>query len=106
MNILLINPENHSRFRGLKRAVSFIRRKASLPPLGLLTVAGMGAGEWTMRVLGGSAPKLTKEDLVWADFAYMSGSAARHESAREIVARCEEAGVNVVAGGPLFFCRI
>ena len=46
MRILLVNPTTPDTFWGLKNAVKFIARKASLPPLGLLTVAAMLPREW------------------------------------------------------------
>ena len=46
--------------------------------------------------------KLTKKDLVWADCAFISGMVVQRESAREIIARCKEANLKVIAGGPLF----
>ncbi len=46
--------------------------------------------------------KLTGEDLAWADFAFVSGMTVQRDSAHQMIARCKEAGVKVVAGGPLF----
>ena len=45
---------------------------------------------------------LTEKDLAWADCAFISAMVVQRESARRIVARCKEAGLRVVAGGPLF----
>ena len=41
MNTLLIYPEFPDTFWSFRHALKFIRKKASLPPLGLLTVAAM-----------------------------------------------------------------
>ena len=41
MNILLIYPEFPDTFWSFKHALEFVRKKASLPPLDLLTVAAM-----------------------------------------------------------------
>jgi hypothetical protein len=41
MNILLIDPEFPDTFWSFKHALKFIRKKASLPPLGLMTVAAI-----------------------------------------------------------------
>ena len=45
---------------------------------------------------------LTEKDLAWADCAFISAMVVQRESARRIVGRCKEAGLRVVAGGPLF----
>jgi hypothetical protein len=48
MNILLIYPEFPDTFWSFKHALRFVRRKASSPPLGLLTVAAMLPPSWSM----------------------------------------------------------
>ncbi|NIO70754.1 MAG: DUF4070 domain-containing protein [Anaerolineales bacterium] len=102
MNVLLIYPEFPDTFWSFKHALKFIRKRASSPPLGLLTVAAMLPPEWTKRLIDVNVTKLTEKDLAWADYALISGMVVQRESARQIIARCKEAGVQVVAGGPLF----
>jgi radical SAM superfamily enzyme YgiQ (UPF0313 family) len=102
MNILLVYPEFPDTFWSFKHALRFVRRKSSSPPLGLLTVAAMLPPTWSKRLVDVNVTQLTSEDLAWADFAFVSGMAVQRESARQIIARCREAGVRVVAGGPLF----
>lgn len=102
MNVILIYPEFPDTFWSFKHALRFIRKKASSPPLGLLTVASMLPSEWTMRLVDLNVRKLTREDLAWADYAFVSAMTVQRQSAHEIITRCKEAGVRVVAGGPLF----
>jgi radical SAM superfamily enzyme YgiQ (UPF0313 family) len=102
MNVLLIYPEFPDTFWSFKHALKFIRKRASSPPLGLLTVAAMLPPEWEKRLVDVNVTMLTKEHLAWADYALISGMVVQGESARQIIARCKEAGVKVVAGGPLF----
>jgi radical SAM superfamily enzyme YgiQ (UPF0313 family) len=102
MNILLVYPEFPDTFWSFKHALRFVRRKASSPPLGLLTVAAMLPPSWSKRLVDLNVTKLAGEDLAWADFAFVSGMTVQRESARQIITRCKEAGVKVVAGGPLF----
>jgi radical SAM superfamily enzyme YgiQ (UPF0313 family) len=102
MNVLLIYPEFPDTFWSFKHALKFIRKKASSPPLGLLTVAAMLPPQWAKRLVDVNVTKLIRQDLAWADYALISGMVVQRESARQIVARCKEAGVKVVAGGPLF----
>lgn len=45
---------------------------------------------------------LETKDLQWADYVFLSAMAVQKASAREIISRCNEAGVRTVAGGPLF----
>jgi radical SAM superfamily enzyme YgiQ (UPF0313 family) len=102
MNVLLIYPEFPDTFWSFKHALKFIRKRASSPPLGLLTVAAMLPPEWTKRLIDVNVTKLTEKDLAWADYALISGMVVQRESARQITSRCKELGVKVVAGGPLF----
>ena len=102
MNILLIYPEFPDTFWSFKHALKFVRKKASLPPLGLLTVAAMLPPEWKKRLVDVNVTKLTARDLEWADYAFVSAMTVQRDSARQIISRCKEAGVKVVAGGPIF----
>jgi len=58
--------------------------------------------EWSVRLVDATVRKLTDKHLAWADYAFISGMVVQRESARRIIARCREAGVTTVAGGPLF----
>jgi radical SAM superfamily enzyme YgiQ (UPF0313 family) len=98
----LIYPEVPATFWSFKRALGFVGRKASSPPLGLLTVAAMLPPEWPVRLVDATVRKLTDKHLAWADYAFISGMIVQRESARRIITRCKQAGVRIVAGGPLF----
>ena len=102
MKILLIYPEFPDTFWSFKHALKFIHKKAASPPLGLLTVGAMLPEEWPKRLVDVNVTKLTEKDLAWADIAFISAMVAQRESARQTISRCKEAGLKVVAGGPLF----
>jgi radical SAM superfamily enzyme YgiQ (UPF0313 family) len=102
MNILLVYPEFPDTFWSFKHALKFIHKRASLPPLGLLTVAGMLPEQWPKRLIDVNVRGLTQKDLAWADCVFISGMVVQRDSARQIIARCKEQGLKVVAGGPLF----
>lgn len=102
MNILLIYPEFPDTFWSLKHALKFIRKEATYPPLGLLTVAAMLPAEWTKRLVDVNVTKLTEEDIAWADYAFIGSMIVQKASAHKIIKQCNDAGLKVVAGGPLF----
>ncbi|MCF6153380.1 MAG: DUF4070 domain-containing protein [Candidatus Kuenenia stuttgartiensis] len=102
MNILLIYPEFPNTFWSFKHALKFIRKKASFPPLGLLTVAAMLPQEWSKRLVDVNVKKLTDDDLTWADYVFISSMVVQRASAQDIIKRCKAVGAKVVAGGPLF----
>ena len=102
MRILLIYPDYPDTFWSFKHALKFIRRRAALPPVGLLTIGAMLPKDWTKKLVDLNVTKLTKKDLAWADCAFIGGMVVQKESARKVIARCKQAGLKIVAGGPLF----
>lgn len=102
MNVLLLYPKFPDTFWSFKHALKFIHKQASLPPLGLLTVAAMLPDTWTKRLVDVNVRDLRPKDLAWADVVFISGMIAQQESAQELIARCRAAGKTIVAGGPLF----
>ena len=102
MNILMIYPEFPDTFWSFKHALQFVRRKASSPPLGLLTIAAMLPAEWSKRLVDLNVSHLLQDDLEWADMAFISGMVVQRDSAVKMIQTCKEAGLTVVAGGPLF----
>jgi radical SAM superfamily enzyme YgiQ (UPF0313 family) len=102
MNILLLCPEFPDTFWSYKHALSFVGKKATFPPLGLLTVAALLPAAWNKRVVDLNVGKLRERDLLWADYAFIGGMVVQRDSAERLIARCKTAGLPVVAGGPLF----
>jgi len=102
MNILLVYPEFPDTFWSFKHALSFIHKKASNPPLGLLTVAAMLPAEWNKRLVDMNVKPLTTEDLDWCDYVFLSAMVVQRKSAHEVIARCKSKNIKMVAGGPLF----
>ncbi|MGB9082309.1 MAG: B12-binding domain-containing radical SAM protein [Desulfuromonadaceae bacterium] len=102
MKILLVYPHYPETFWSFRHALKFIGRKASFPPLGLLTVAAMLPGEWEKRLVDMNVHPLADEDLAWADYVFISAMTIQRQSTQEVIARCRRLGVKTVAGGPLF----
>jgi radical SAM superfamily enzyme YgiQ (UPF0313 family) len=101
MNILLVYPKYPTTFWSFKYALKFVAKKASLPPLGLLTVAAMLPADWQQRLVDLNVRKLTDADLRWADYVLLSAMSIQKESADEVIGRCRGLGVKVIAGGPM-----
>ncbi len=102
MKILLVSPRTPDTFWSFKHAVRFVQRKASMAPLGLLTVAGMLPSDWALKLVDLNVARLKDSDLQWADYVLIGAMIVQKESVREIVARCAALGKIVIAGGPLF----
>ena len=102
MKILLVYPKYPDTFWSFKHALKFISKKAMLPPLGLLTVAALLPETWEQKLVDLNVDPLHDADLAWADYVFLSAMVVQKDSAKEIVARCRQAGVKIVAGGPMF----
>jgi hypothetical protein len=73
MNVLLLYAEFPDTFWSFKHALKFIRRKAALPPLGLLTVAAMLPEDWAKHLVDVNVRKLRAKDLAWANVVFKAG---------------------------------
>src|SRR3989339_950212 len=102
MNILLVYPLYPDTFWSFKHALKFVSKKASFPPLGLLTVAALLPKDWCKKLIDMNANKLTDDDILWADFVFISAMSIQSESANQVIDRCKKLNAKIVAGGPLF----
>lgn len=102
MKILLIYPQYPDTFWSFKHVLKFVSKKAAFPPLGLLTIAAMLPQEWEKKVVDMNVSKLKDKHIRWADYVFISAMITQKESAKEVVERCNNLGVKVVAGGPVF----
>ena len=102
MKILLVYPKYLDTFWSFKGVLKFISKKATHPPLGLLTVAAMLPKEWEKKLVDMNVTTLRDKDLEWADFVFVSAMSIQKASAKEVISRCKEMDIKIVAGGPLF----
>lgn len=102
MKILLVYPQYPDTFWSFRYALKFVSKKASLPPLGLLTVAAMLPDDWEKKLVDMNVSQLTDDDIGWADFVFISAMVVQRDSAKEVIKRCQRLGTRTVAGGPLF----
>ncbi|MBI5463871.1 MAG: B12-binding domain-containing radical SAM protein [Ignavibacteriales bacterium] len=105
MNILLVNPTFPETFWSFKHALKFISKKASFPPLGLLTVGAMLPQEWSKLLIDMNVEPLREHDIARADYVFLGGMSIQKDSARGVIERCKSLGTKIVAGGPLFTAR-
>lgn len=102
MNILHVYPKYPDTFWSFRHALKFVSKKASFPPLGLLTVAAMLPSDWSQKLVDLNVRSLVEKDLCWADLVFISAMSIQRESAREIIRRAQALNKKTVVGGPLF----
>ena len=99
-NALLVYPRQPPTYWGANFALDILGVKSAFPPLGLLTVAAMFPPEYALRVVDMNVTSLEDADLEWADMVFTSTMIVQRTSLEDVIARCNRAGVPVVAGGP------
>jgi len=100
MRALLVQAATPPTYWGYQHSLPFIRKKATLPPLGLATLAAHLPEAWEIRIRDLHLGPLSGEDLRWADAVLVSGMLVQARSMREVLARARRLGKVTVAGGP------
>ena len=75
-------------------------KQASLPPLGLITLAAMLPDTWQLTLVDLNVQELRDADLAAADVVLVGGMHVQAGSMNEVVRRAHAAGVPAVVGGP------
>ena len=102
MKILLVSPKYPDTFWNFRHALKFISKKASSPPLGLLTLSSMLPIEWKRKLVDLNVHALKNDDILWADYVFIGAMSVQADSANAIIQRCKELKAKIVGGGPLF----
>ena len=98
--ILMVYPEFPVTYWGMQCSLPLIDKKASMPPLGLLTIAAMTPPEFECRVVDLNCGPLSDADLAWADIVCFSAMISQRSSLFTAAERCRAASKLVVFGGP------
>ncbi len=102
MKVLLIYPQYPDSFWSFKYALRFISKKAGVPPLGLITISAMLPKTWKKKLVDMNISTLRTNDILWADYVFISAMYIQKESVNKIIEECVKHKVKIVAGGPLF----
>jgi radical SAM superfamily enzyme YgiQ (UPF0313 family) len=100
MNALLVYPRFPITYWGFQYGLRLIRKRASLPPLGLLTVAALLPSHWHVRLVDLNVDALHDDDLHWANIVLTGGLLIQAESMQEVIARAVAFRLPVAVGGP------
>ncbi len=98
--ILMLYPEFPKTYWGMNYSLPMIGKKASMPPLGLITIAALTPPHYEIRLIDLDFQTITEEDLEWADMFCFSAMLIQKKSLFKAAAQCRGRGKLVVFGGP------
>ncbi|OQA21711.1 MAG: biotin synthase [Actinobacteria bacterium ADurb.Bin346] len=101
-NILMVYPEYSKTFWSFENILKILGKKASFPPLGLLSISSMLPAGWNKKLIDMNIDPLTDADIQWADYVFISAMIVQKDSAVRAIERIKKLGKTIVAGGPLF----
>src|SRR5512145_1648505 len=101
MKVLLLYPKFPDTFWSFRHALPFLGRRSAYPPLGLMTVSALLPSHWKRKLVDLNVEKLRDKELAWADVAFLSAMLVQGPSLSQLIARCREAGLRTVVGGPI-----
>lgn len=102
MKILLLYPQYPETFWSLTHALDLMGKKAAIPPLGLLTIASLIEDGNELKLIDMNVKQLNDEDILWADYVFISAMITQKDSTVSTISRCKELEKKIAAGGPLF----
>ena len=99
-SILLVQARTPVTYWGYQYCLPMVGKAASLPPLGLVSLAALLPASWQLRLVDLNIAELTDEDVRWADAVFVSGMLVQERSMHEALAHARRLGRRTVAGGP------
>lgn len=102
MKVLLVYPEYPNTFWSFKNIMKFVGKKATFPPLGLLTVASLFPDHFEKKLVDMNVSSLQDSDIIWSDTVMISAMEVQKESVKDVIFRCSRFNKRIIAGGPLF----
>jgi radical SAM superfamily enzyme YgiQ (UPF0313 family) len=103
LRVLLLNPGHPQTFWSYDQVMRMLRKKALLPPLGLLTVAALLPPEWRLKLVDQTFQETTAQDWEDCDLVFISGMVVQHRGILENIREGKRRGKTVVVGGPWAF---
>ncbi len=85
MKILMVYPECPNSFWSFKHIITLFGKKAYLPPLGLMTVSALLPVEFERKLVDMNTSELADEDILWADFVFISAMIVQKESSISVI---------------------
>lgn len=100
MKTLLVYPKFPPSYWGFHYGMPLVGASASLPPLGLISLAALLPREWPLRLVDLNVRDLREDELAWADVVLVGGMRIQAPSIHDVIERARAAGKRTVVGGP------
>lgn len=99
LRLLLVMPLFPPSFWGMHYVARYFGKTCMMPPLGLLTIAGLCPAQWQVRLVDENTEPLEDADLLWADLVAVSSMIVQFDRAVKIAERAHALGKPVMVGG-------
>lgn len=90
MRVLLVHSLFPVTYWGFQDALRLIDKEASIPPLGLVSLAACLPESWELRLVDLNVRPLSDSDICWADAVFVGGMFVQSESMLEVLERAHE----------------
>jgi radical SAM superfamily enzyme YgiQ (UPF0313 family) len=100
VKVLMVWPRFPPSFWGFEGMLEVLPERSVMPPLGLITLAGLCPANWQIRLIDRAFEELLDRDLLWADLVMVSAMHAQRVDARVVLARARSLGRRTFIGGP------
>lgn len=100
MRALLVHARSPVTYWSYEYSLPFAGKDATLPPLGLMTLAALLPRTWEIEIVDLEVERLDDRALRRADVVMVGGMLVQADSMREVVARARALGKRTVVGGP------
>lgn len=97
---LLIYPIFPKTFWSYDKILELVNRKVLLPPLGLITVAGILPQEWQFKLVDRNIRPVTEDEWAWADLVIISGMIVQKYDMIDQIQEAKKRHKLVAVGGP------
>jgi len=100
IKVLMVWPRFPASFWSLGEVMEIVPERSLVPPLGLITVAGLCPKQWKIRLVDLAFEELRDEDILWADLVMVSAMAVQREGVRQTLERAAKLNRRTMIGGP------
>ncbi|MBM3302150.1 MAG: cobalamin-dependent protein, partial [Deltaproteobacteria bacterium] len=103
MRALLVHAHSPQNLGPQDRSLQLARKKAYVPPLGLLTVAGLLPADWSLKLVDLTFQEIDSKDWSGCDLVLISGATVQMASILKLIRESKRRGKIVAVGGPAVF---